>query len=224
MRFAKKGSAMKTEASKRSRQTGFSLVEMMVVVAIVMIMAAVALPNISQYVRTYTIKGGSQSFAGEMQSARSKGIMSNTNAGVSFLVVDRDSYRWVMEDLIGTGDVTNPNPELGPLRDLPSGVEFEPTTATNSGPSVRFNRLGSFCNPGDSSTGCAAAVTTVCTGPELVAGGRCAYGTGLNFVEPVLLPTGAVDVTLHERQTELRTTVRLVPGGRVYQNPGWETP
>ena len=58
---------MKTEASKRCRQAGFSLVEMMVVVLIVMIMAAVALPNISQYMRTYTIRGGSQAFAGEMQ-------------------------------------------------------------------------------------------------------------------------------------------------------------
>ena len=209
---------MKTEESKRCRQTGFSLVEMMVVVAIVMIMAAVALPNISQYFRTYTIRGGSQSFAGEMQSARSKGIMSNTNAGVSFVVVDRDSYRWVMEDLPTLAE------QLGPLHDLPTGVEFEPTTAANSGPSVRFTRLGSFCNPGDTSSGCAAAVATVCTGPEMAAGGRCAYGTGLNFVEPVATPSGAVEIMLHERQTELRTTVRLVPGGRVYQNPGWETP
>jgi prepilin-type N-terminal cleavage/methylation domain-containing protein len=209
---------MKTEASKRCRQAGFSLVEMMVVVAIVMIMAAVALPNISQYMRTYTIRGGSQAFAGEMQSARSKGIMSNTNAGVSFVVVDRDSYRWVMEDLPTLAE------QLGPLHDLPTGVEFEPTTAANSGPSVRFNRLGSFCNPGDTSSGCAAAAATVCTAPEMAAGGRCAYGTGLNFVEPVATPSGAVEIMLHERQTELRTTVRLVPGGRVYQNPGWETP
>jgi prepilin-type N-terminal cleavage/methylation domain-containing protein len=209
---------MKTEASKRCRQTGFSLVEMMVVVAIVMIMAAVALPNISQYMRTYTIRGGSQAFAGEMQSARSKGIMSNTNAGVSLVVVDRDSYRWVMEDLPSLAE------QLGPLHDLPTGVEFEPTTAANSGPSVRFNRLGSFCNPGDASSGCATAAATVCSAPELLAGGRCAYGTGLNFVEPLTLPSGSVEVTLHERQTDLRTTVRLVPGGRVYQNPGWETP
>lgn len=215
---------MKTETSNPCRQTGFSLVEMMVAVAIVMIMAAVALPNISQYMRTYSIRGGAQSFTGEMQSARSKGIMSNTNAGVSFVVVDRDSYRWIMEDLIGTGDATNPNPELGPLQDLPTGVEFEPTTVANSGPSVRFNRLGSFCNPGNTSSGCATAVAISCTGPELAAGGRCAYGTGLNFVEPVTTPTGAIEVTLHERQTELRTTVRLVPGGRVYQHPGWETP
>ena len=215
---------MKTEARAQPHQTGFSLVEMMVAVAIIMIMAAVALPNISQYMRTYNIRGGSQEFAGELQSSRSKGIMSNTNAGVSFVVVDQDSYRWVMEDLIGTGDATNPNPELGPLQDLPQGVEFEPTTAANSGPSIRFNRLGSYCNPADTASGCGAAVTGVCTSAELAAGGRCAYNPGLNFIEPLTAPSGAVEITLWERSTDLRTTVRLVPGGRIYQNPGWEAP
>ena len=72
---------MKIEASKQCRQAGFSLIEMLITVAIIMIMAAVALPNISQYLRTYNIRGGSQAFAGEVQAARSKGIMGNTNAG-----------------------------------------------------------------------------------------------------------------------------------------------
>ncbi len=208
---------MKTEASKQCRQAGFSLVEMLIVVAIIMIIAAVALPNISGYMRTYTIRGGSQAFAGEVQSARSKGIMGNTNAGVSFVVVDRDSYRWILEDLPAAE-------QLGPLHDLPTGVEFEPTTVANSGPSVRFNRLGGYCNPADPGSGCGAAAAVVCTAPESLAGGRCAYGPGLSFVEPQLVPSGAVEVTLWERSTDLRTTVRLVPGGRVYQNPGWEAP
>ena len=38
------------------------------------------------------------------------------------------------------------------------------------------------------------------------------------------LPAGALTVTLWERSTDLRTSIRLVPGGKVYQNPGWEAP
>ena len=53
------------------------------VVAIVALMAAVALPNIGQYVRNYRLKGAAQSVAGELQAARSRAIMTNTNAGVS---------------------------------------------------------------------------------------------------------------------------------------------
>lgn len=209
---------MKTLVPARGRETGFSLVEMMVAVAIIMIMAAVALPNLSQYLRTYNIRGASQAFSGEMQSARSKGIMSNTNGGVSFVVVDRDSYRWIQEDMPNLAE------QLGPLHDLPQGVEFEPTTVANSGPSLRFNRLGGYCNPADSGSGCGVAFATPCTVAESAAGARCAYGPGLNFVEPLTTPSGAVEITLWERTTDLRTTVRLVPGGRIYQNPGWEAP
>jgi len=207
---------MKIEPSGRWRsQGGFSLVEMLIVVAIVMIMAAVALPNIGQYLRTYTIRGASQTVTGDLQSARSKAIMSNTNAGVSFVVVDGNSYRLVQEDLPASE-------QLGPIIDLPTGVEFEPTAATNSGNSARFNRLGGYCNPGDTASSCGAAVTPVCVGAEVSA--RCNYNAGLTYVEPLATPAGSLVVTLWEQDTDLRTSVRLAPGGRVFQNPGWEAP
>ena len=79
-------------------ERGFSLVEALVAVAIIVIMAAVALPNISGYMRNYKLRGAAQEVSGEMQASRSKAIMSNTNNGVFFAVVDADSYRWVMAD------------------------------------------------------------------------------------------------------------------------------
>ena len=95
---------MKTEPLDRCRgQGGFSVVELLIVVAIIIIMAAVALPNIGQYLRTYTIRGAAQTVTGDLHSARSKAFMSNTNAGVSFVVVDGNSYRLVQEDLPAAG-------------------------------------------------------------------------------------------------------------------------
>lgn len=200
----------------RTGQRGFSLVEMLIVVAIVAIMAAVALPNIGQYLRNYKIKGAAQDVAGAMQKARSKAIMTNTNSGVSFAIVDIDSYRFVQEDLVGTGDATIPDPEFSALQDLPGGVQFVATTAPDSTPSVRFTRLGSYCNPAVSATGCAGPVAPVCTASESV---RCGSAGGANYIEPDTATAGGLVVTLFEVATGLRRTVRLAPGGRVLPQP-----
>jgi type II secretory pathway pseudopilin PulG len=201
---------MRNDLSKGSgTQAGFSLVEAVIAVAIIMIMAAVALPNIGKYIRNYKVRGAAQDVAGLMQTARSKAIMSNTNAGVSFYVVDLDSYRYVQEDL-PAGE------QYGPLQDLPTGVQFVPATAANSGPSVRFNRLGNYCNPADSASGCATAAPLPCTPAEA---SRCNLSPGANFVEPDPAVTGGLVVTVLESSTGLRRTVRLAPGGRVLPQP-----
>jgi len=71
-----------SHANRRPEQ-GFSLVEMMIVVAIIMVMAAISLPSIGQYMRNYKIRGAAQNVASTLQSARGKAIATNTNAGVS---------------------------------------------------------------------------------------------------------------------------------------------
>jgi prepilin-type N-terminal cleavage/methylation domain-containing protein len=202
--------AMATNVSGlRARERGFSLIEMLIVVGIIAVMAAVALPNIGQYIRNYRIRGAVQQVTGEIQSARSKAIMTNTNSGVSFVVVDADSYRYVMEDL-PAGE------QLSPLRDLPTGVRFVNAGSPPAGPSVRFNRLGGYCNPA-AGGGCATAVTVTCAADETA---RCNREAGANFLGPddVLLSGGLV-LTLLEENTGLRRTIRLAPGGRVLPQP-----
>ena len=198
----------------RRPDRGFSLVEMVIVVGIVGVMAAVAFPNIVGYARNYRIKGAAQEVAGELQSARSKAIMTNTNNGVSFVVVDRDSYRFVQEDM------TAAQPErLSGMRTLPQGVEFvvSPTTLADRGPTLRFLRLGGFCNPAVVSGTCLAPVPvddrSKASEASMV---NAATQNGLYIGRDT---TGVMEIRLQETATSLVRTVRIAPGGRVLPQP-----
>src|SRR5688572_8789020 len=145
---------MLSPSHRSAREEGFSLIELLVVVAIIAIMAATALPAIGAYFRNYQIKGAQSQVAGEIQTARSRAIMRNVNTGVSFVIVDQNSYRWIIED---------PPVVMGPLRELPPGVVFQPAAAT-PGQGFRFSRLGAWCDPAIAACGPLPAV--VCTPAE----------------------------------------------------------
>jgi prepilin-type N-terminal cleavage/methylation domain-containing protein len=204
---------MASHAPSLTRQRGFSLIEMLSVVLIVAVMAAVAFPNIMGYLKNYKIKGAAQLVAGELQAARSRAIMSNTNQGVSFVVVDRESYRFVSEDV----EATSPE-RLSGLKKLPSGILFvENTALADRGATLRFQRLGGFCNP--------AATSTTCDDAVDVAERSTSEEAGLLDTGSVDGPyigaraTGTMEIRVREGTTGLERTIQIAPGGRVLPQP-----
>ncbi len=199
---------------------GFSLVELLIVMGIVAAMAAVALPQIGRYIRNYKIRAATQEVLGEIQTARNKAIMKNTNFGVVFVAMSPTTYRYIIEDdqnpLVGTPQpkwttrqtqssllaaLTTPtliqrgDEQVGPLRELPTGVTFGTgcTGFTANAPALRFNRLGTWCSPSGSTEPCPAV------------------DTGQNLLQNA---AGGTTICITQATTGLKRQVFVSPGGR----------
>ncbi len=201
---------------KQARARGFTLVELLVVVGIIGLTAAIALPTISGYVRANRIRTGQDLVAGALQRARNMAIMRNTQMGVSFMTEDNNTF-WVhVEDTIANVTAGNvgftrqgidfgtPNAVLSTRYDLPDRVEFAANAADCPGipayvanqPAIRFDRYG---------------VATLPAAPnDLVLNGGSA-------TTPFIYSPAAGDrgVCLIDRQTGLRRWLLIAGGGRV---------
>lgn len=207
---------------------GFTLLEILVVVGIVMLLSALALPAIMNYFRTYQIRAATQQVASEIQTARNKAIARNVNFGVVFIVTSTTQYRWVNEDLtvpsgvfaaglrptindlLTSADLAS---QRGPQRTLPSGITFGATcpgfAANDRG--FRFNRLGGWCDPDPAYP---RATLGACS--DLQDGAPLAFAPLLDNGNAV---PGTTTVCLVQADTGLARTVTVTTGGRVLAQP-----
>ena len=149
------------------KETGFSLLELMVVCAILAIISVIAIPNIAQINANYKLNGAGHSVASLLQQARMQAVKTNQPAYVKYDTVKNLAF--ITSD---PGNAyANGNPDVA----LAGGLSFQGVPADhtqldafvgatpNLGGSIGFNARGLPCTI---SGGNPAVCTSVTSGFE----------------------------------------------------------
>jgi type IV fimbrial biogenesis protein FimT len=121
---------------------GFSLLELMVVIAIIAIASAIAIPNLFSDIPKYNLGAGARELLSAMQLARMTAIKENSNVVLSFnsgtrsltIYVDDGEGGGIAEDKVRNGAE-----RLVKSYQMPSGIEL---LSPSFGQSVQFNNRG----------------------------------------------------------------------------------
>jgi type IV fimbrial biogenesis protein FimT len=121
----------------KSKQTGFSLVELIIAVAIIGILAAFAMPSYQAWIQNTKIRTAAESILNGIQRARSEALMRNTN--VIFTLGDNSAWTVVCVNATACDDLTDGLIEERISEDgSTTDIDITPTP----GDSITFNNLG----------------------------------------------------------------------------------
>ncbi len=105
---------------KNQSQSGFTVIELLTVIGIMMIITAIATPSFYYWLPTYRLSSGARQVSADLQLARMKAISQNTSYWLNFI----SGTQYQLEKVAGTA-------ESGPFT-LPSGIEVNGTPFNTS--------------------------------------------------------------------------------------------
>jgi type II secretory pathway pseudopilin PulG len=136
---------------RRGRIGGFSIIELLIVLFVVMVIAAIAIPNILSAVSNMRLRGSAGDLAGLMQQARIMAAKNNTTYSIRYGT--RNGAQIAFIDLTNTGVWAATATVNGVVTDEPL-IEFSGTTVPASGaPSGSGGQPSAYVLAGDTGSG-----------------------------------------------------------------------
>ena len=86
-----------------NKQSGFTLIELIVIIAIVTIFAGIAVPNFLSYMPKYRLNGAARQVMGDLMAARMQAVSQNTTVTVAW--VSNHEYKISTADEEKTVDI-----------------------------------------------------------------------------------------------------------------------
>jgi type IV fimbrial biogenesis protein FimT len=128
--------------SLHNKQSGFTLIEMMIVIAIMAIFAGIAIPNYLSYMPKHRLNGAARQVMGDLMLARMKAVSLNHRVKVFFY--SNHEYK-ICDDADNNGTVTDGEGDVQ-LRDIQN--EYSDVTFDSSNPpDPVFSSRGTATNP-----------------------------------------------------------------------------
>ena len=129
---------VKIKMTKKMKNKGFTLMELMIVIAIIAILAAVVIPNFIGWIPERRVAVAAQDILQGLQKSRSKAIMTNSRVVFDLGVNAENFIAYVDEDASGgqdPGELTIVN------RDMPAGIDLSANLA-GAVTSITFDNQG----------------------------------------------------------------------------------
>ncbi len=95
-----------------NKQSGFTLIELIVIIAIVAIFAAIAVPNFLSYMPKHRLNGAARQIMGDLMAARMKAVSQNCDVAVTFASGNPEYEIWTdsdNDDIEDSGEVITKN-------------------------------------------------------------------------------------------------------------------
>jgi len=125
------------------KKTGFTLLELMIVIAIIAVVSAIVAPNLIRYLPNYRLGQASRDMLATMQLSRLKAVKENASV-VVLIDVGNNGYSAFVDDGAGGGTagdrIRNGSEEIVRENSMPEGVELYQTTFSSG--YAQFNSRG----------------------------------------------------------------------------------